>query len=74
MTRTNFGARLKLARNHLALTQAELALELNVTIQTISNWEVGRCVPWSHTQAGVLARITELYSPVKHRDRVLDRI
>ena len=40
-----FGKRLKELREHKNLLQKELAAELNVTMQTISGWEISRTTP-----------------------------
>ena len=37
--------RVRALREHLALTQAELAQELNVRQQTVSEWETGQYRP-----------------------------
>ena len=40
-----FGERLKTLREDKGIYQKELAFDLNVTSQTISYWEIGRCFP-----------------------------
>jgi len=43
-----FGMYLKNARESFKLTQAQLAKKMGVSIQTISNWECGQCLPPSN--------------------------
>ena len=52
-----FSENLKTARAIKGLTQAELAIRLNVVRQTISKWEKGLSVP----DADMLIRISELF-------------
>ena len=40
-----FAERLKAYRNHISMTQGELASKMNVTQKTVSAWEVGRSEP-----------------------------
>lgn len=55
----DLGQRIKQARADQGLTQAQLAEELHVTRQTISNWENGRSVP-DYVMLGQLARVLQL--------------
>lgn len=41
----NIGERIAMARGYNRMTQAQLAEALNVTVQTISNWERSRRMP-----------------------------
>ena len=50
---TPFSRDLVAARRTLHLTQAELAAYLQVTIQTVSNWETARAVPHPSNEARV---------------------
>ncbi|MBB1070070.1 helix-turn-helix transcriptional regulator [Limosilactobacillus sp. RRLNB_1_1] len=52
-----FGNYIKEQRNNLGLTQAEIAKELHVTRQTISNWEQGKSYPDLDT----LVKISDIY-------------
>ncbi|MGO1371326.1 MAG: helix-turn-helix domain-containing protein [Senegalia sp. (in: firmicutes)] len=45
MEEKNFGDKIKLLRNKNKMTQEDLAKELNVTRQAISNWERGITIP-----------------------------
>jgi DNA-binding transcriptional regulator YiaG len=45
-----FAEHIREARDRLQLTQADLAARLQVSTQTISNWERGRSVPWPDDQ------------------------
>ncbi|HAJ64161.1 MAG TPA: XRE family transcriptional regulator [Cyanobacteria bacterium UBA8543] len=42
---TTVGERLKQRREALKVTQRQIALELNVTVTTVQNWESGRHIP-----------------------------
>ena len=54
--------------NHMP--QAELARLLKVTVQTVSNWETGRCEPKG--AQSILDRLpTLLHTPLSLCDRVL---
>lgn len=53
------GQRIKQARADRGLTQAQLADEMHVTRQTISNWENGRSVP-DYVMLGQLAKVLQL--------------
>lgn len=66
-----FPQTLKATRQSLKLTQGELARRLDVSPQTISNWECGRNAPWDAELAGVTARLATLRPA---RPRVSDRI
>lgn len=55
----DLGQRIKQARTDQGLTQAQLAEELHVTRQTISNWENGRSVP-DYVMLTQLARVLSL--------------
>lgn len=52
-----FCENLKSIRKSSGLTQDELALRLNVVLQTISKWEKGLSVP----DADILIRISEIF-------------
>ena len=52
---TPFSRDLAQARRALHLTQAELAAYLQVTVQSISNWEVARAAPHPHNEVRVRA-------------------
>ena len=41
----NLGEKLKLRRKKSGLTQEQVAMEMNITRQTLSNWEVGKNYP-----------------------------
>lgn len=64
----HFGEACRARRDALNLTQAELAARLDVTVQTVSNWECGRSVPWPHKQQTILMALQPA------RDRIIDRI
>lgn len=53
------GQRIKQARSEKGLTQAQLAEEIHVTRQTISNWENGRSIP-DYVMLGRLAKVLPL--------------
>ncbi|NEO99855.1 MAG: helix-turn-helix transcriptional regulator [Symploca sp. SIO2E9] len=42
---TSFGDKIKQRRESLNFTQRQLALELDVTVTTVQNWEYGRHIP-----------------------------
>ena len=44
-THASFGAYLRIARDAMFLSQAELARKLTVSKQTVSNWERNRYLP-----------------------------
>ena len=52
---TPFSRFLLETRRTLHLTQAEMAAYLQVTVQSISNWEVARAVPHPHNEDRVRA-------------------
>jgi transcriptional regulator with XRE-family HTH domain len=52
---TDFGTKLRALRLARGLTQAAVARLCDVTVITISNWEVGRSAPWPKNQAATLA-------------------
>jgi DNA-binding transcriptional regulator YiaG len=54
---TPFSRDLAQARRALHLTQAELALYLGVTVQSISNWETARASPHSANEVRVRAML-----------------
>ena len=56
---SELGQRIKQARAERGLTQAQLADEMHVTRQTISNWENGRSVP-DYVMLGQLAKVLQL--------------
>lgn len=64
-----FSHTIRSIRLRLHLTQAELALRLELDKQTISNWECGRSTPWPKEQARVLAALG-----APSRERIVDRI
>jgi transcriptional regulator with XRE-family HTH domain len=41
----SLGEKLKQRRESLNLTQRQIALELNITVTTVQNWEAGRHIP-----------------------------
>ena len=55
-----FPLQLASTRRRLGLTQVELAAALEVTAQTLSNWECGRSTPWQKQQLVILARLLDL--------------
>ena len=55
---TPFSRDLVAARRALHLTQAEMASYLQVTIQTVSNWETARAVPHPSNEARVRVLLT----------------
>lgn len=55
----DLGQQIKQARTQKGLTQAQLADEMHVTRQTISNWENGRSVP-DYVMLGQLAKLLQL--------------
>lgn len=57
-----FGETVQKLRYDLDLTQAELALALRRSTQTLSNWEKGRNIPWPRVQYHVLEKIKSLLS------------
>ena len=54
---TSFSRHLVEVRRALHLTQAEMALYLGVTVQSISNWEVARAAPHPYNEARVRAML-----------------
>lgn len=65
-----FALQIRQRRDALALTQLELARLLQVSSQTVSNWESARCEPWPRERVRYLA----LLNPAPARPRVSDRI
>lgn len=57
-----FGETVQKLRYDLGLTQAQLALALRRSTQTLSNWEKGRNTPWPRAQHHVLEKIKSLLS------------
>lgn len=55
---SELGQKIKQARADRGLTQAQLADEMHVTRQTISNWENGRSVP-DYVMLGQLAKVLQ---------------
>lgn len=57
--RTNWDARqIKALREHLGMTQSQMAEELQVRQQTISEWEIGMHTPHRSTQK-ILSMVAE---------------
>lgn len=72
-----FPAQIKALRRSLRLTQRELGEVLDVSGQTVNNWERGRAVPWPATREKAVAHLErrlELQQPRRERARVGDRI
>lgn len=57
-----FGKQLHTTRTALRMTQDDLALELGVDKQTVSNWECERTQPWPNKKVEVLTRLLNLTS------------
>ena len=57
--------KIKNARTIKKLTQEQVAEDLNVSRQTISNWENGKSLP----DIVSIIRMSELYDLQSHRDR-----
>ena len=53
----DFSTQIKQQRQQLGLTQADVASQLFVTRQTISNWEQGKSYP----DLNMLVRLREVY-------------
>ena len=53
----NFGEHIKSQREELKLSQSEVAKQLSVTRQTISNWENGKSYP----SIEMLSKVSEVY-------------
>lgn len=81
---TSFGQQLHTTRTALGMTQDDLAIELGVDKQTVSNWECERTQPWPNKKVDVLTRLIELqrlrpiydedFIPAPVRERIIDRI
>lgn len=56
-------------RRELGVTQRELALRLDVTQQTVYNWEKGRTSP----PMGVIPKINQIHRDIEIRVRVIDQ-
>ena len=75
-----FGAQLKNARQAARMTQPETARLLDVSTQTVSNWECERSTPWPSQQDKLLAAIgakavaVEPLAPPAGRRRISDLI
>ena len=69
-----FPSTIKRYRLAASLTQAELARHLGVSLQSVSNWETGRRVPWASRQDSILARAASLQPAPVGRPRVSARI
>lgn len=50
----NFSLEIKRLRERLGMTQVELASTLQITSQSISNWETGRSTPWPSIAVEIL--------------------
>ena len=73
----NFGEKLKKIRNEREMTQKEMADFLNVSVQTISNWESGRRSPHPElytTIANTLGIELEQIAPDNFDQKTLDRM
>ena len=68
-----FALQIQSTRHTLGLTQAELAGLLDVSSQTVSNWECGANEPWPRQQVDILGKLLALYNPVQ-RQPIIDRI
>jgi transcriptional regulator with XRE-family HTH domain len=68
-----FGNLIRVERERLHLTQAELAIMLLVSKQTVSNWECGRSTPWSGDQERHL-RACRVDVPKATAETIIDRI
>ena len=68
-----FPERLVQTRHALRLTQAELARALDVTPQTLSNWECGRTAPWPKQLDAVRWKLLQMDRP-SARERIIERI
>lgn len=55
-----FGKQLHTTRTALGMTQDDLALELGVDKQTVSNWECERTQPWPNRKVEVLTKLLNL--------------
>jgi transcriptional regulator with XRE-family HTH domain len=69
-----FSTTIRQHRLRLNLTQAELAVRLDVDKQSVSNWECGRSSPWAKHQAEILQKLGEMQPTARARCRVIDRI
>jgi DNA-binding XRE family transcriptional regulator len=56
----SFAEQLKVHRERLGLTQAELASFLDVPARTYWEWESGKTTPHTITQEGALARLSKI--------------
>lgn len=69
---------IRTARRALRLTQADLAAQIGVDKQSVSNWECGRSSPWPKEQARVLLQLLELQHAAQglpaEQERIVDRI
>lgn len=61
MGRNMVGKYLRVLRKKYGISQKELALEMNVSKQTISNWEVGRKLP----RMKAIEKLAKLYGVPK---------
>lgn len=61
MGRNMVGKYLRILRKKYGISQKELALEMNVSKQTISNWEVGRKLP----RMKAIEKLAKLYGVPK---------
>lgn len=77
----SFGKQLHTTRTALGMSQDDLARELGVDKQTVSNWECERTQPWPNKKVEVLTKLIELQrlrpvtpQPAPVRERIIDRI
>lgn len=70
--KVTFSSSLRSTRDRLGITQAALARRLDVSMQTVNNWERGRCVPRDARE--ILAQL-EIAAPRRAPvERIIDRI
>ena len=70
MGRNMVGKYLRVLRKKYGISQKELALEMNVSKQTISNWEVGRKLP----RMKAIEKLAKLYGVPKAIEELTDEV
>jgi repressor LexA len=68
MKGTDIGFQLKVLREKHSMTQAQLADKLDVSKQTVSNWEVGRKIP----RMGYIEKLSQIFNVPK--SQIIDGI